>query len=83
MRKIPSEDWYVAFGSKESSPAHLVEFSYRRFIQEASDILRDAAGNFYINDKCTGSIVGQQPFGGARLSGLSKFEITLFSVLVC
>lgn len=41
----------------------------RRFIQEASDILRDAAGNFYINDKCTGSIVGQQPFGGARLSG--------------
>ena len=28
--------------------------------------LRDAAGNFYINDKSTGSIVGQQPFGGAR-----------------
>lgn len=32
-------------------------------------MLKDAAGNFYINDKSTGSIVGQQPFGGARLSG--------------
>lgn len=41
----------------------------RYFIREASDILKDATGNFYINDKSTGSIVGQQPFGGARLSG--------------
>lgn len=41
----------------------------RHFIQEASDILKDATGNFYINDKSTGSVVGQQPFGGARLSG--------------
>ncbi|KXJ21289.1 delta-1-pyrroline-5-carboxylate dehydrogenase, mitochondrial [Exaiptasia diaphana] len=39
------------------------------FIAEASDMLRDSAGNFYINDKCTGSIVQQQPFGGARMSG--------------
>lgn len=31
--------------------------------------LRNAAGNFYINDKCTGAVVGQQPFGGARASG--------------
>jgi len=38
-------------------------------IREASDILRHAAGNFYVNDKSTGSIVGQQPFGGARKSG--------------
>ena len=35
------------------------------------DALRDVAGNFYINDKSTGSVVGQQPFGGARLSGES------------
>jgi 1-pyrroline-5-carboxylate dehydrogenase len=28
-----------------------------------------SAGNFYINDKCTGAVVGQQPFGGGRLSG--------------
>lgn len=38
-------------------------------IETANDILRFAAGNFYINDKCTGSIVGQQPFGGSRASG--------------
>jgi 1-pyrroline-5-carboxylate dehydrogenase len=31
--------------------------------------LRDCAGNFYINDKPTGAVVGQQPFGGARASG--------------
>ena len=31
--------------------------------------LRNAAGNFYINDKPTGAVVGQQPFGGARASG--------------
>ena len=35
----------------------------------ATDILQNAAGNFYINDKPTGAVVGQQPFGGARASG--------------
>jgi len=35
----------------------------------ASRKLRNAAGNFYINDKCTGAVVGQQPFGGSRGSG--------------
>ena len=35
----------------------------------ATDKLRDSAGNFYINDKPTGAVVGQQPFGGARASG--------------
>ncbi|MCI9887384.1 L-glutamate gamma-semialdehyde dehydrogenase [Micrococcales bacterium 31B] len=38
-------------------------------IEQATDALRQAAGNFYINDKCTGAVVGQQPFGGARASG--------------
>jgi len=32
-------------------------------------LLRNASGNFYVNDKCTGAVVGQQPFGGARASG--------------
>ncbi len=41
----------------------------RAVIREADDALRHAAGNFYINDKPTGSVVGQQPFGGARESG--------------
>ena len=38
-------------------------------IIEATEALRHAAGNFYINDKPTGAVVGQQPFGGARASG--------------
>ena len=41
----------------------------RAAIVEATTALRDAAGNFYINDKPTGAVVGQQPFGGARASG--------------
>jgi 1-pyrroline-5-carboxylate dehydrogenase len=41
----------------------------RRIIDWAGEILRYAAGNFYINDKPTGAVVGQQPFGGARASG--------------
>jgi 1-pyrroline-5-carboxylate dehydrogenase len=41
----------------------------RRAIVEAMESLRFAAGNFYINDKPTGAVVGQQPFGGARASG--------------
>lgn len=39
------------------------------FIQEATWALRNSSGNFYVNDKCTGAVVGQQPFGGARRSG--------------
>ena len=41
----------------------------RRVVEWASQALRYAAGNFYINDKPTGAVVGQQPFGGARASG--------------
>jgi 1-pyrroline-5-carboxylate dehydrogenase len=41
----------------------------RAAVIEASSRLRHAAGNFYINDKPTGAVVGQQPFGGARASG--------------
>lgn len=41
----------------------------RETIKFASDKLRNAAGNFYINCKCTGAVVGQQPFGGSRASG--------------
>jgi 1-pyrroline-5-carboxylate dehydrogenase len=41
----------------------------RSAIREATSALRNAAGNYYINDKPTGAVVGQQPFGGARASG--------------
>jgi 1-pyrroline-5-carboxylate dehydrogenase len=41
----------------------------RKAVMEAATALRHSAGNFYINDKPTGAVVGQQPFGGARASG--------------
>jgi len=41
----------------------------RHMIMKLSDAFRHAAGNFYINDKPTGAVVGQQPFGGGRASG--------------
>ena len=56
----------------ESSPYALTGavFSQDRYaIAEATKALENAAGNFYINDKPTGAVVGQQPFGGARASG--------------
>ena len=56
----------------ETSPYALTGaiFAKDRYaINLALEILRDAAGNFYINDKPTGAVVGQQPFGGARASG--------------
>lgn len=59
----------AATRSLNKSWARCVRRRNRSAIQAASERLKDAAGNFYINDKSTGSIVGQQPFGGARLSG--------------
>jgi 1-pyrroline-5-carboxylate dehydrogenase len=56
----------------ETSPYALTGavFSQNRYaIEEAYKALENAAGNFYINDKPTGAVVGQQPFGGARASG--------------
>jgi 1-pyrroline-5-carboxylate dehydrogenase len=41
----------------------------RAAVAEAMSVLRFAAGNFYVNDKPTGAVVGQQPFGGGRASG--------------
>ncbi len=48
---------------------------------EAVGRLRDAAGNFYINDKPTGSVVGQQPFGGARASGTNDKAGSLLNIV--
>jgi 1-pyrroline-5-carboxylate dehydrogenase len=53
----------------------------RQAIDEATRVLRNAAGNFYINDKPTGAVVGQQPFGGSRASGTNDkagFSINLY-----
>ena len=56
----------------ETSPYALtgsIFASDRNAISVATKILENAAGNFYINDKPTGAVVGRQPFGGARASG--------------
>ena len=53
----------------------------REAVVEATTVLKNAAGNFYINDKPTGAVVGQQPFGGARASGTNDkagFSINLY-----
>jgi 1-pyrroline-5-carboxylate dehydrogenase len=53
----------------------------RAAIQEASSRLRHAAGNFYINDKPTGAVVGQQPFGGGRASGTNDKAGSMWNLI--
>ena len=52
-----------------------------RAIREALDTLRNSAGNFYINDKPTGAVVGQQPFGGGRASGTNDKAGSMMNLL--
>ena len=53
----------------------------QRAVVEADRALRNAAGNFYINDKPTGAVVGQQPFGGARASGTNDKAGSVLNLL--
>jgi len=53
----------------------------RAAIAEATDALRFSAGNFYVNDKPTGAVVGQQPFGGARASGTNDKAGSIFNLI--
>lgn len=53
----------------------------RYIIEKATYALRNSAGNFYINDKCTGAVVGQQPFGGARGSGTNDKAGSMINLL--
>ena len=53
----------------------------RAAITAATDALRFSAGNFYINDKPTGAVVGQQPFGGARASGTNDKAGSIFNLI--
>ncbi|TYB46775.1 L-glutamate gamma-semialdehyde dehydrogenase [Actinomadura chibensis] len=53
----------------------------REAAAHTADVLRYAAGNFYINDKPTGAVVGQQPFGGARASGTNDKAGSVFNLL--
>jgi 1-pyrroline-5-carboxylate dehydrogenase len=73
MYVYPEQEWSETLKLvDETSPYALtgaVISQDRYSIEESVKALRNAAGNFYINDKPTGAIVGQQPFGGARASG--------------
>jgi 1-pyrroline-5-carboxylate dehydrogenase len=53
----------------------------RSAVADADAALRYAAGNFYINDKPTGAVVGQQPFGGARASGTNDKAGSLLNLI--
>jgi 1-pyrroline-5-carboxylate dehydrogenase len=53
----------------------------RAAVAEAQRVLRYAAGNFYVNDKPTGAVVAQQPFGGARASGTNDKAGSLFNLI--
>ena len=68
----------------ESAPYGLtgaVFATERAAIEEAEDALRYAAGNFYVNDKPTGAVVGQQPFGGARASGTNDKAGSMWNLI--
>jgi len=69
---------------RDSSPYGLTGSLFatdRMAIDEGSRALREAAGNFYINDKPTGAVVGQQPFGGSRASGTNDKAGSPFNLL--
>jgi 1-pyrroline-5-carboxylate dehydrogenase len=53
----------------------------RRAIEEAEQALEYAAGNFYVNDKPTGAVVGQQPFGGSRASGTNDKAGSMWNLI--
>jgi 1-pyrroline-5-carboxylate dehydrogenase len=73
VHTFPDDQWEEALRTVDAtSPYALTGAVFaqdRRAIRVAADALRNAAGNFYINDKPTGAVVGQQPFGGGRASG--------------
>lgn len=64
-----SETLKLVDGTSEYALTGAILAKDRYAITEATEALQNSAGNFYINDKPTGAVVGQQPFGGARASG--------------
>lgn len=69
----PEKEWDAVLQTVDrTSPYALTGAVFaddRKAVTQAMQVLRHAAGNFYVNDKPTGAVVGQQPFGGARASG--------------
>ncbi len=81
----PDGKWTETLGLVDStSPYALTGAVFaqdRAAVAEASAALRNAAGNFYVNDKPTGAVVGQQPFGGARASGTNDKAGSILNLL--
>jgi 1-pyrroline-5-carboxylate dehydrogenase len=81
----PDAEWEATLRlCDESSPYALTGAVFARdraAVQQALTALRQAAGNFYVNDKPTGAVVGQQPFGGARASGTNDKAGSLWNLM--
>jgi 1-pyrroline-5-carboxylate dehydrogenase len=73
LELVDSTSIYALTGSIFSQDRYAVELATRRLV--------NSAGNFYINDKCTGAVVGQQPFGGARASGTNDKSGSMYNLL--
>jgi 1-pyrroline-5-carboxylate dehydrogenase len=81
----PEKDWEEALRTvDETSPYGLTGAVFatdRQAVTQATARLRHAAGNFYVNDKPTGAVVGQQPFGGSRASGTNDKAGSMMNLL--
>jgi 1-pyrroline-5-carboxylate dehydrogenase len=73
LKVVDSTSIYALTGAVIAQDRYAIEF--------ATKALRNAAGNFYINDKPTGAVVGQQPFGGARGSGTNDKAGSMINLL--
>jgi len=73
LHRYDESDLTAAIAAMESAADYALTGAIfardRRVVKQLTEALRYAAGNFYINDKPTGAVVGQQPFGGSRASG--------------
>ena len=81
----PDSEWLSVLDLVDSTSPYALSGAVfaddRAALDQASEHLRYAAGNFYINDKSTGAVVGQQPFGGARKSGTNDKAGSLLNML--
>jgi len=81
----PDQEWEKTLKLVDETSEYALTgavYSQDRYaLEEALKLLENSAGNFYINDKPTGAVVGQQPFGGARGSGTNDKAGSAFNLL--
>jgi len=79
------KDWYKTLELIDTTTPYALTGSVfsnnKSIIEEVKDKLAYSAGNFYINDKPTGAVVNQQPFGGARMSGTNDKAGSIFNLI--